>query len=158
MVHEVNNMPMPESPRKIAPTDCSMSGTATLLAQLQVTHASRHVNQSNIKPNCAMCSHCAPVCGRRLFPVPTARKRVLPLSRSCMRQPLDLCQVRPATALLYSNSLPCHDTGWAVDMTCHERVMNVSWTCHGHKRIFTFRVNSCPVLPQPSLLLLHSCC
>ena len=135
------------------------SGTATLLAQLQVTHASRHVNQSNIKPNCAMCSHCAPVCGRRLFPpVPTARKRVLPLSRSCMRQPLDLCQVRPATALLYSYSLPCHDTGWAVDMTCHERVMNVSWTCHGHKRIFTFRVNSCPVLPQPSLLLLHSCC
>ena len=93
-----------------------------------------------------------------LWPVPTARKRVLPLSRSCMRQPLDLCQVRPATALLYSNSLPCHDTGWAVDMTCHERVMNVSWTCHGHKRIFTFRVNSCPVLPQPSLLLLHSCC
>ena len=152
-------MPMPESPRKIAPTDCSRSGTATLLAQLQVTHASRHVNQSNIKPNCAMCSHCAPVCGRRMFPpVPTARKRVLPLSRSCMRQPLDLCQVRPATALLYSNSLPCHDTGWAVDMTCHERVMNVSWTCHGHKRIFTFRVNSCPVLPQPSLLLLHSCC
>ena len=34
--------------------------------------------------------------------------------------------------------------------------MNVSWTCHGHKRVFTFRVNSCPVLPQPSLLLLHA--
>lgn len=148
-------MPMPAPPRTIEPSDGPTVAPPTLLAQLQIYMYSHPCIMSI---NRAMCSHCAPVCGRRLFPLLTARKRVLPLSRSCMRQPLDLCQVRPATALLYSYSLPCHDTGWAVDMTCHERVMNVSWTCHGHKRIFTFRVNSCPVLPQPSLLLLHSCC